>query len=121
MAAAYDARHSFVGLVPEREQWGDSCRVRVHERAWEDMFEFARLLGDARRRHYLDGAKAENGFFKGVTLTSGTKRWTGRAKRMRGSRSSPPMLVGQQERGGHTGDQRFFYHEVSRRGVRSRP
>ena len=70
LTAAYDARQNFVGLVPEREQWGDSCRVQVHERAWEDMFEFARLLEAASRRYYLDGAKEENGFFKGVTHTS---------------------------------------------------
>ena len=41
--------------------------VRVHEQAWRDMFEFARLLGGASRRYYLDGAKEENGLFKGVT------------------------------------------------------
>jgi hypothetical protein len=70
LATTYDARQNFVGIVPEREQWGDSCRVRVHEQAWRDMFEFAHLLGGASRRYYLDGAKEENGFFKGVTLTS---------------------------------------------------
>ena len=42
----------------------------MHENAWRDMFEFARLLCGPSRRYYLDRAKEENGFFKGVTLTS---------------------------------------------------
>jgi len=92
--------------VPEKEQWGDSCKVKVHEQAWEDMFEFARLLRGASRRYYLDGAKEEKGFFKGVTLTShedmdstsmahaGIPVFTTDASGTAG--------------GGHTGDQRFF-------------
>jgi hypothetical protein len=61
------------------------------------MFEFARLLGDARRRYYLDGAKEENGFFKGVTLTSHEEMDMTSKAGTRGSRSSPQMLVRQQE------------------------
>jgi hypothetical protein len=60
------------------------------------MFEFARLLGDARRRYYLDGAKEENGFFKGVTLTS-LEEMDRTSKVHVGIPSSPQMLVGQQE------------------------
>jgi hypothetical protein len=107
LAAAYDARQNFVGLVPEREQWGDSCRVRVHERAGEDMFEFARLLGDVRRRYHLDGAKEENGFFKGVTLTSHEVM-----DRLSKAHAGIPVFTtdasGTSAGGGHTGDQRFF-------------
>jgi hypothetical protein len=70
------------------------------------MFEFARLLGDARKRYYLDGAKEENGFFKGVTLTSHEVM-----DRTSKAHAGIPVLTTYASGtagGGHTGDQRFF-------------
>ena len=106
LSAAYDARQNFVGEVPEERQWADTCLIQVPERAWGDLFEFVGLLADASRRYYLDGAPEENGFFKGVTLTSHEEMdETSRAH------ANIPVFTTDASGtagGGHTGDRRFF-------------
>jgi hypothetical protein len=70
------------------------------------MFEFARLLGGASRRYYLDGAKEENGFFKGVTLTS--HEVMDRTSKAHARIPVFTTYASGTAGGGHTGDQRFF-------------
>jgi hypothetical protein len=70
------------------------------------MFEFARLLGGASRRYYLDGAKEKNGFFKGVTLTSHEVM-----DRTSEAHAGIPVCTTDASGtagGGHTGGQRFI-------------
>jgi hypothetical protein len=105
LTEAYLARECFVDESVQ-DPWGEACKIRVHDAAWEDLQRFAELLPTASRSYYLDGSPEENGFFKG--RTSRTHQQMDDTSQAHAGIPVFTTDASGTAGGGHTGELRFY-------------